>query len=171
VRRVVVIGPGGAGKSTLTRSLGDRTGIELVHLDRLFWRPGWDPMPRDEWRALIAEVVRGEAWIMDGNYSGTLDLRLPAADTVVLLDLPRRVTIPGVVRRVWRHHGEAVQAPGCPERWDREFLRWVWNYRRDSRPRVLAAIAAHAGSADVVMLRSRGDVRRWLASVPQASPR
>jgi adenylate kinase family enzyme len=165
MRRVAILGSGGAGKSTLARALGERLGIEVVHLDRLFWRPGWEPMPTDEWRAVVARVVEGDSWITDGNYSSTLDLRLAAADTVVLLDLPRRVTIPGILRRWWRHRGRAVQAAGCPERWDGTFVRWVWDYRRESRPRALAAIAAHAPHADVVVLTSRAAVRRWLASV------
>jgi adenylate kinase family enzyme len=169
VRRVAVLGSGGAGKSTLARVLGERLGLEVVHLDQLFWRPGWNPMPSDEWRAVVAGVVERDVWITDGNYGSTLDLRLAAADTVVFLDFPRRVTIPGIVRRTWRHRGQAVQAPGCPERWDWAFVRWVWNYRRDSRPRALAAIAAHAPDADVVMLRSRADVRRWLDSLGAGS--
>ena len=170
MRRVVVLGSGGAGKSTLARAVGERLGIEVVHLDRLFWRPGWDPMPTDEWRAVVARMVEGESWIADGNYSSTLDLRLAVADTVVLLDFPRRVTIPGILRRWRRHRGQAVQAAGCPERWDGAFVRWVWNYRRDSRPRALAAIATHAPDSDVVVLTSRAEVRRWLASVTADAP-
>lgn len=165
VRRVAIIGCGGAGKSTLARELGERLGIEVVHLDRLFWRPGWDPMPSDEWRALQAGLVARERWIMDGDYGGTLDVRLDAADTVLFLDMPRRVTLPAVLRRQWRHRGQAVQAPGCPERWSWEFLRWVWNYPRDSRPRALAAIATHAADAEVVVLTSRAEVRRFLAGL------
>lgn len=170
MRRVAVIGCGGAGKSTLARALGERLGIEVVHLDRLYWRPGWVPTPADEWRAVVAGVARRERWITDGNYGGTLDLRLAAADTVLFLDLPRRVTVPSVLRRWWRHRGQAVQAPACPERWSWTFLRWVWNYRRDSRPRVLAALAEHARHADVVTLRSRADVRRYLAALGAEQP-
>lgn len=169
MRRVAVIGSGGAGKSTLARALGGRLEIEVVHLDRLFWRPGWEPTPTDEWRALQVELVEPESWIIDGNYGGTLDVRLAAADTVLFLDFPRRVTMPSVLRRWWQHRGHDVQAPDCPEHWDWTFLRWVWNYRRDSRPRALAAIADHAGHADVVVLTSRAAVRRFLDGVRDAS--
>ena len=135
MRRVAIIGSGGAGKSTLARELGERTGIEVIHLDGHFWRPGWVETPADEWRALQADLCARDAWIMDGNYGGTLDLRLARADTVVFVDLPRRVTIPGVLRRWVLHHGEAVQAPGCPEHVSGEFLRWVWGYPRGGRVR------------------------------------
>jgi adenylate kinase family enzyme len=168
VQRVAVIGCGGAGKSTLARALGERTGLPVVHLDALYWRPGWDPTPSDEWREVVAGIAAGDRWITDGNYGGSLDVRLPAADTVLFLDMPRRVTIPGILRRWWRHHGTAVQAPGCPERVSWEFLRWVWHYRRDSRPRALAAVAAHARSAEVVVLRSRAEVAAFLSRQGQA---
>lgn len=168
MRRVAVIGCGGAGKSTLARRLGERTGLPVVHLDALFWRPGWEATPGDEWRAVLAGVVAGDRWITDGNYGGTLDLRLAAADTVVFLDMPRRVTIPGILRRWGRNHGRPVQAPGCPERVSGEFLRWVWNYRRDTRPQVLAALAEHAAHAQVVTLRSRAEVEAFLSRQRQA---
>jgi adenylate kinase family enzyme len=169
VQRVAVIGNGGAGKSTLARRLGERTGLPVVHLDALYWRPGWEPTPSDEWRAVQAEVVARDRWIADGNYGRTLDLRLAAADTVLFLDMPRRITIPSIVWRWLRNRGTPVQAPGCPERVSWEFLRWVWNYRRDSRPRVLAALAAHAGDATVITLRSRADVKEFVSRQGEAA--
>ena len=168
MQRVAVIGNGGAGKSTLARRLGERTGLPVVHLDALYWHPGWVPTPADEWRALQAEVVARDRWIVDGNYGRTLDLRLAAADTVLFLDMPRRVTIPSIVGRWLRHRGTPVQAPGCPERVSWEFFRWVWNYRRDSRPRVLAALAEHGGDATVITLRSRAGVEAFLSRQGEA---
>ncbi|MFX8106590.1 AAA family ATPase, partial [Acinetobacter baumannii] len=76
MRRVVVIGCSGAGKSTLARRLGERTGLPVVHLDREDWRPGGGEPPRGDWRARVAALAADESWIMDGQYGGTLDLRL-----------------------------------------------------------------------------------------------
>ena len=165
--RVAIIGSGGAGKSTLARELGRRTGLDVIHLDEHYWRPGWVETPADEWRVTQADLCARDAWVMDGNYGGTLDLRLARADTVVFLDLPRRVTIPGVVRRWVRHHGDPVQAPGCPEQVSVEFLGWVWSYPTGGRARALAALDAHPRRADldVVVLRSRAQIRRWLDTV------
>jgi len=164
MQRVVVVGSGGAGKSTFSRRLGALTGLPVVHLDDLYWRPGWEPTPVDEWRAVQARVVTEPRWIVDGNYSATLDVRLERADTVVFLDFPRALCLSRALWRVARNHGRAVQAAGCPERFDGEFIRWIWSYRTRSRPRVLDAIARHRSHLDLVCLTRPRDARRWLAS-------
>jgi adenylate kinase family enzyme len=172
VQRVAIVGSGGAGKSTLARALGERTGLPVVHLDEHYWRPGWVATPPDEWRTRQAELCAEDRWIMDGNYSGTVDLRLATADTLVFLDLPRRVTVPAVLQRWARHHGRPVQAPGCPERTSAEFLRWLWAYPSGGRVRMLAAIEEHRRpDLTVETLRSRRQIRRWLADAPGVSGR
>src|SRR5947199_10477215 len=89
MNRVLVIGTGGTGKTTLARRLAERTALPLIHLDLLYWRPGGQPTPNAEWRQTVERLITAEKWIIDGNYGGTLDLRLAACGTVVLLDLPR----------------------------------------------------------------------------------
>jgi len=159
-----VIGSGGSGKSMFADALGARLGVPVIHLDHLYWRPGWQPTPDEEWRAVQRRLVLAESWIMDGNYGSTLDIRLAVADAVYFFDPPTWRSIGGVLRRWVRNHGKAIQAEGCPERVSWEFLRWVWRYRRDSRPRVLAALREHAGSARVVVIRSRRDAARALTA-------
>jgi adenylate kinase family enzyme len=163
VQRVAIIGTGGAGKSTLARQMGERLGVEVIHLDQLYWNPGWEPTPGDRWRALQTRLVQGESWIMDGNYGDSLPIRVAAADTVVFVDLPRRITIPRAVGRWWRSRGREVQAFGCPERISWEFLVWMWRFPRVSRPRLLAALPPRRDGPTVVILRSGPDVARFLA--------
>jgi adenylate kinase family enzyme len=162
MRRVVILGPGGAGKSTLARELGARTGLPVFHLDRYYWKPGWVPTPDDEWAARQRELFAGDRWIADGNYSRTLHERLARADTIVLLDFSPWRTVTRILRRTTRNHGRAIQADGCPERYDWEFTRWVATYRRRSRPRVLAAIERDARHADLQVFRSPREVSTWL---------
>ena len=166
MRRVAIMGPGGAGKSSLARQLGARTGLPVFHLDRYFWHPGWVETPREEWRALQEQLFAAEEWIADGNYSATSEVRLARADTVVLLDFPAWRTAPRALRRSLASYGKPVQAEGCPERLDPKFLWWIVNYRRRSRPKVLAAIAEHAPGASVHILRRPREVERFLAEVP-----
>jgi adenylate kinase family enzyme len=78
VKRVAIVGSGGAGKSTFARALALRTGLPLVHLDHLYWSPGWVVTPSDEWRVVLEEALGGDAWIADGNYARTYDVRLVA---------------------------------------------------------------------------------------------
>lgn len=140
MRRVLVVGSGGSGKSTFADALGRSTGLPVVHLDRHFWQPGWVPTPRDEWAAMQRAMVAEDEWILDGNYSGTIDVRLARADTVILLDLGRWRCLWRMLTRTLRQLGKEVTAPGCPDRFEWEFTRWVWSYPRRSRPRILAAI-------------------------------
>lgn len=171
MRRVLVIGSGGAGKSTLAARLGAATGLPVVHLDALYWRAGWTPTPPDEWRQVVASIAARAAWIMDGNYGGTLPLRLAACDTVVFLDLPRVVCVARALRR-WRRHAGRTRpdmAPGCPERLSLEFLRWIWDYPRTRRPGILRQLAALGDGQRVVVLRSDGEVERFVAAARAAS--
>lgn len=162
------MGCAGAGKSTLARRLGAALDLPVVHLDRHFWRPGWVEPPREEWRAEQELLLAGDGWVADGNYGNTLDIRLRRADTMVLIDLPRRTCLRRVLWRSLRDHGRDTQAPGCPERFDLAFIRYVWRFRRVSLPRVLDGLAAHP---HVVVLRSRRDVERFLATAAAAGTR
>lgn len=94
-----MVGSGGAGKTTFARELGGRLGLPVIHLDEHYWRPGWVETPRDQWRLVQERLVAGDAWVVDGNYGGTLDLRFKAADTVVMLDYPRLVCLGRALRR------------------------------------------------------------------------
>lgn len=172
MRRVLVIGSGGAGKSTLAAHLGGRLGLPVVHLDALYWRPGWVPAPAPAWHETVARLVAQDAWVLDGNYGGTLDLRLAACDAVVFLDLPRLVCLAGVLRRRVRFAGRPRPdaAPGCPEQLTWEFVRWVWEYPRTRRPGILRRLAALPPDRRVVRLRSRAAVGRFLAGLPAHGP-
>ena len=167
MRRVLVMGISGAGKSTFSATLAERTGLPLIHLDKEFWRPGWEVTPRAEWRLKVAELVAREAWIMDGNYDSSLDLRLPRADTVLLFDYPAHRCIGRVVKRVLTSYGKvrADMAAGCPERIDLPFLKFVWRFNAVQRPRTLAAIRQNGAHVRTVIFRRDAEARRFLDTV------
>ena len=164
MRRVLVLGIPGAGKSTFSRALAARTGLPLIHLDKEFWQPGWVETPRPHWRVRMAELVAGEHWIMDGNYAGTLDLRLPRADTVVVFDFPRLVCLR---RAVWRaattyNRVRSDMAAGCPERFDLEFLRYIWTFNTKERPKKAAALEQFSGHITPVVFRRDSEAAHFL---------
>ena len=159
MQRVLVIGCPGAGKSTLAARLASVTGLPLIALDRVYWHPGWRATAREEWRGIVAALSERPAWIMDGNYSNTMPERLARADTVVWLDSPRHLCLCRVIGRTARRLGRMHDGlpDGCQERFDLEFLRYVWNFRRRSRPRVLAALENHG--AHIRLHRLEGDTQ------------
>lgn len=175
MRRVLVIGPGGAGKSTFSRRLGELLDIEVIHLDVQHWLPGWTEPPKDEWARRVAELVRGDEWIMDGNFSGTLEVRLAACDTIVFLDLPRTLCVWRALKRLvmYREGQRPDMAEGCAESFDPKFLKWIWDYPRRTRPKVLRLLEENSRAKSVHRLRSRAEVEGFLRELEEAgtSPR
>lgn len=171
MKRVLVIGSGGAGKSVLARRLHELTGLELIHLDRLYWKPGWVETPKDEWRETVAELLEGDGWIIDGNYGSTLEMRLAACDTVVYLCPPRLVCLGRALKRYYRHRGRTRpdMGPECPEKIDLEFLRWIWNFSRRDAPRIEKRLARAPERAAIVRLGSAAEVEEFLSAVEQGA--
>jgi adenylate kinase family enzyme len=131
--------------------------------------------PGPEWDEMVRGFIREPEWIMDGNYGSSLHERIPAADTVVFLDMPRWLCVCRILRRRVRYYGRSRPDldPGCPEKIDREFFSWVFHWHRRNRPRVLERIAEHGPGKTVVTLRPRREVRAWLDRVscdPPADP-
>jgi adenylate kinase family enzyme len=166
VQRVAILGSGGAGKSTVATALGQRTGLPVVHLDPLYWAPGWVARPPEEFQAALLAAVAGDSWILDGNvlWGDADDPRFARADTVVFLDLPRRTCLWRATKRRLRYRGELRPdlPAGCPEAFDLSFYRWMWSFPRQVRPRVLAVLAGLGPEAEVHHLRSAAEVRRFL---------
>jgi len=164
MQRVLVIGCGGAGKSTLSRKLAPALGLPLVGLDRAYWRPGWIEPSKEEWRAIVEKLVAGPAWLMDGNFSATFDLRMPRADTVIWLDFPRRTCLRRVLTRIIKGYGRtrADLPDGCPEQFDAEFLRFVWNFPTRSRPNIVDGLARYGAHLRVLRLANDREVSAFL---------
>lgn len=169
-RRVLVIGCGGAGKSTFSRALARVTGLPLIHLDRYYWHPGWIPTPEDAWNRRVADLIALDSWIMDGNYANSLAVRLARCDAVVFFDIPRVTCLWTALRRVVVHQFvRRVDLPdGCPETVDWQFLRWIWNFPTQSRPRLVEALERVRDDVVVVHIARRRQTRAILAS---AGPR
>ena len=165
MKRVAIIGSGGAGKSTLARALSVRTGLPVVHLDQLYWREGWVPVSGERWLELQHDLLAQDHWIIDGNYGSTMDLRLAAADTVIFLDTPRLVCLWRVFKRRPRFHNRTRpdMTAGNSERLTGEFLRFVWTYPKQ-KPALLEKLG-RLEHARVVRLRMNREVRRFLETV------
>jgi adenylate kinase family enzyme len=164
VQRIMVIGSSGTGKSTVARRLGEMLGLPVIHLDAEFWRPGWVEPERAIWHQQVAALAARDAWIMDGQYSATWDLRVNRADTIIWLDLPRRIYMTRIIKRTLLNYGRVRGdlGPGCPERFDWPFLKFVWNYPHRSRSNVMVLLEREARVRRVVILRSEREVATFL---------
>lgn len=167
MKRIVIIGSSGSGKSTLARQLGQKLDLPVIHLDKYFWHPGWVGTPPQDWTQKVGEFAGGESWIIDGNYRGTLNIRLQMADTVVFLDLPRWVCTWRATKRrfqYWNRQRPDI-AEGCQEKvldpTFPRFLRWVWNYPNRARPNVLKSLKSLPADKQFIWLKSTQDVKRF----------
>ena len=167
-RRVLVIGMAGSGKSTFSRALSARTGLPVVHLDLHYWKPGWVKPSESDWREKQRTLLAGDAWIADGNYYETADIPLERADTVVLLDMPWWLSAwRAFVRGIRRPDGELPA--GCADSAVRRLRdEWwligrVWMGRRSEPAEARALVSKHGSDSALQVLRSKRDVREFLA--------
>ena len=166
MERILVIGCGGAGKSTLARQLGEKLNLPVVHLDRLYWKPGWVQESREEFdRKLSLELDKGR-WILDGNFNRTMPQRMAKCDTVIYLDFPRMTCLLGVMKRILTTYGKVRpdMGDGCPERFDLEFLQWVWNYNKNNREQIYRLLDG-ANHAQKIILKNRRMVKTFLKNL------
>ena len=164
MERILVIGSGGAGKSTFSRALGPILDLPVIHLDRLFWHSGWVETPREEWIKVIESEISRPRWIIDGNYGGTMETRLAAADTIVFLNFSRWVCLRRVLGRSLQYRGNARpdMGEGCPETMDFEyikFLHWIWTYPQAKTPAILEMLEKLRPTKRVIILHSPHEVK------------
>ncbi|MGW1057211.1 topology modulation protein [Micromonospora rubida] len=134
----------------------------LPHLGAIYYGPKWEPLPKDEFAAQQEELVTGERWIIEGNYAGTLPIRLAAADTVIFLDLPAAACLWGIAQRRWRYQGGQHQADGVYDRITWNFVRYILGYRRTMRPRVRSLLREHGPHVRLVTLASRRQANQFI---------
>jgi adenylate kinase family enzyme len=167
-RRILIIGPSGAGKSTLARAIGQRLAIPVVHLDAINWGPGWVQRDKHVMREEIAVWAERDAWVMDGNYTQTLDLRLPRTHAVIWLDLPRHVYFSRALWRSIRTTGQMREDVGNVERFELAFFTdWVWTYpkRRAEHAKLMVNLP---GGVSRITLKSRREVAAFVRALPQS---
>jgi adenylate kinase family enzyme len=165
VARVLVIGPSGAGKSTFARALARRTGLPVVHLDRLYWLPGWVQAAPEDSRAGLAQAAAAESWIIEGAYADALDLCLSRAQQIFAFDCQRLGCLWRVLVRVVRNRGRAQpdMPDGSPEKLKWDFMREIWQQSGRWRADIRGAIDRAAAWERTTVFRSASEAERFLA--------
>ncbi|MFC7319985.1 DNA topology modulation protein [Halobacillus campisalis] len=164
MKKVVLIGSGGSGKSTLARQLDKKLKINVYHLDALFWKPNWVGVPKDEQRKVQNDLVEKEEWIIDGNYGGTMDIRLNAADTIIFLDIHRTICVYRAFKRVLQYRNKTRPdiGEGCEERFNLDFFKWIWDYPKTKRPEIQGRLEQFSEDKQVIILKSPKEVQLFL---------
>lgn len=165
MKRVLIIGSSGAGKTTLSKRLSAKTGLKIIHLDKIYWKPNWTEPEKDEWKRTLEKVLRDDdAWIMDGNYSNTLDVRVPACDTIIFLEMPPAVCVYRVLKRVAFSYKKtrSDMADDCPEKFDWEFIKWIWDFSNRSKPKIEKILKRYEHEKTIIRLKSKRDVESFL---------
>lgn len=164
MKKIMLIGSGGSGKSTLARQLGNILNIQVYHLDAIFWKPNWEGVSKEEQISIQTDLVKKDEWLIDGNYGGTLDIRMDAADTIIFLDINRTICTYRALKRMlkYRNKTRPDMGEGCEEKFDFDFLRWIWNYPKMKRPDILRKLHDLPENKQIIILKSKKDVQTFL---------
>ncbi|MFW9808776.1 MAG: AAA family ATPase [Candidatus Thorarchaeota archaeon] len=163
----MILGPSGSGKSTVGGRISRILGIPSVHLDMHYWKPNWVETPKDEWIDKVKELIASETWVMDGNYTSTLKMRAKAADTLIFLDMTRRLSYFRVFSRYLRNRGKTRPdvTEGCPEKIDLDFIRWIWDYPRTRKPVILRFLNRLRESKNVYILQNQREIEDFASAL------
>ncbi len=166
MKKILVIGSCGAGKSTFAKRFHKITKLKLIHLDSYYHQPNWTEPDENDWLKTVEELVKGDEWIMDGNYGGTMEFRMKRCDTVIWLDFPRTVCTWRVIKRTLKYYKRTRpdMAEGCYERFDWEFLKYVWNFQRDKNPNNEARLKKF-DNIKLFRLKSNADVENFFSEL------
>jgi len=168
MRRIIVVGSQESGKTSLALKLGRQLGLPVIHLDVLYWQPGWKPSDTASFRTRVTDAIAGDAWVVDGSYSGlAFDLTLARADRLVVIERPRWLCQWRILlRSAFNRDTARPDLPeGCPEQFDWTLMREAWRYDTERRPVIEAERIRYGGNVPVLRLRSDGDIVDFLETL------
>ena len=167
LQRILVTGCCGAGKSTFSKKLKSILNLEVIHLDQYYHKPNWEEPEKDEWERTVYSLVQKPSWIMDGNFSDTMDLRIKNADTIIYLDYPTLKCFWRVIIRIFKHHGvvRSDMAKGCKEQFDLEFLHFVLTFNSKNRKRFIQKLNLIKEEKKVLVFKTDKQADKFLAQI------
>lgn len=165
MKKVIIIGCPGSGKTTLAKALGEKTGLDVVHLDKLQWKGNWETVRGEEFDARLVREMEKDSWIIDGNYNRTIPLRLKYCDTVIFLDFPMWLSLWGAFSRMIKNYGRVRDDMGsnCRERFDLSFFLFIIGFNSKNRKRYYEMLRLEKDKR-VIVLKSRKEISDFLCS-------
>lgn len=164
--KIVIVGSCGSGKTTLSNRLSEISGIEVIHLDRIYWQADWISISEDAFRNEQIKLLRKARWIVDGNYASSFELRLTKADTVIFLDYNRYICIWRVLKRWMKFRGRLRPdvADGCYEKMEWDFLKYIWRFPKDTRPLMLDTLDKYE-NLNKIILKNTQETNRMIETL------
>ncbi|MFC4024585.1 DNA topology modulation protein [Oceanobacillus longus] len=171
MKKVAIIGCSGSGKSTLARTLGALLHLPVHHLDALFWQPGWVPTNKEHFVNEQQKILQNDAWIIDGNYGGTMDERLSQADIIIFLHYKTIRCLYRIIKRRLQYHNKTRPDMGidCPEKLDWEFFNWVRNFNRTKVPAINKRLSLLENKT-ILVFKSPKQLRNFLIELESSRP-
>lgn len=158
MKKIIIIGCPGSGKSTFARALHNKTGIPLYYLDMLYWNADKTTVSKDVFIERLKKVLSEDEWMIDGNYGSSMELRMAECDTVFFLDFDSDICISGIKERMGKQRPDM---PWIETQEDPEFLEFIKNYNTDSRPKVLELLNKY-NDKDIVIFKNRAETESYL---------
>ena len=158
MKKIIVIGCPGSGKSTVSRALHNKTGIPLYHLDMMYWNADKTTVDKSVFLGRLSAVLAKDEWIIDGNYGSTMELRMAACDTVIFLDYPRDVCLDGIKERRGKPRSDM---PWVETEEDEEFIEFIKSYNEQQKPKVLELLEKYSDK-NIVIFKSREEADAFL---------
>ncbi len=160
--RISIVGGSGSGKSTLCNILSKELGLPAIHLDAINYEPNWVEIDKTERDNMILSKAQDDKWVIDGNYNKTLKERFDKADLIIWLDYSTLKQLHGILKRYFTtRNSERPEIPGCKERLEPEFIKYVLTYNKKKRPVILDYLK-DVPKEKVLIFKHQKDLNAWL---------
>jgi adenylate kinase family enzyme len=169
MKKVMVIGCCGSGKSTFSKKLQSILKLELIHLDQYYHKPNWEEPEKAEWERIVYSLIQKPSWIMDGNFSGTMGVRIKSADTIIYLDYPTLKCCWRVILRIFKNHGNirSDMANGCKEQFNLEFLHFVLTFNSKFRKGIIQKLNLVKDEKKVLVFKTDKQADKFLSQISE----
>ncbi len=161
MKKVIIIGCPGSGKSTFARALQEKTGLPLFYLDMLYWNKDKTTVSKDVFRERLKNVLSKDKWIIDGNYGSTMEMRMLECDTVFFLDFDVEICLSGIKERQGKYRPDM---PWVATEDDREFLQFIRSFETESKPKIIELFEKYRNK-NIIIFNSRNEAELYIEKI------